>query len=80
MNAMGSSNHLSALITDRLNEEINGVLNDPEAIEKFRSLAKHVPEKQPLTGDVFRKLVINEYNSWGQIAERENVVVQQVAD
>ena len=63
-------------IADRLIKEINTVLKEPELIEKLRTAAKWVPETNPLTGDDFKKLVLDDLKSWKEIAERENLVVQ----
>jgi len=36
-----------------------------------------LPEANPLTGDAFKKQVVDEYKNWKAVAEREKIVVQQ---
>lgn len=64
-------------IADRLIAELGAVYKDPEAIAKFLSAGKIAPEANPLTGESFKKQVIQEYNNWKVVAEREKIVVQQ---
>jgi len=64
-------------IADRLIAEVSAVLKDPEAIAKYQSATKSVPEVNPLTGDAFKKQVMEEYKHWKAVAEREKIVVQQ---
>jgi len=64
-------------IADRLVAEFAAVFKDPEAIAKYQSAAKSVPEANPLTGDAFKKQVVEENRKWKAVAEREKIVVQQ---
>lgn len=64
-------------IADRLTTELSAVLRDPEAIAKFQSATKIVPDVNPLTGDAFKKQVLQEQGNWKIIVDREKIVVQQ---
>jgi tripartite-type tricarboxylate transporter receptor subunit TctC len=67
---------LPKAIADRLNEEIIGVVKDPAFREKLTAAMKVPPESEPVTGEAFRKLVLDENKIWKEIAEREKIVVQ----
>jgi tripartite-type tricarboxylate transporter receptor subunit TctC len=64
-------------IADRLIAELGALFKDPEAIAKFQSAAKSVPEANPLIGDEFKKRVVEEQVNWKAVADREKIVVQQ---
>jgi tripartite-type tricarboxylate transporter receptor subunit TctC len=72
---MGPPN-LPKPVADRLIAEIGAVMKDPEAIAKFQSTAKRLPETEPLTGDAFRRFVIEDSRKWKVVAEREKIVLQ----
>jgi len=64
-------------IADRLIAELGAVFKDPEAIAKYQGASKIVPEADPLTGDAFKKQVLEENKNWKAVADREKIVVQQ---
>jgi tripartite-type tricarboxylate transporter receptor subunit TctC len=64
-------------IADRLIAELGAVYKDPEAITKFQSAGKISPEASPLTGEDFKKRVLDENANWRIVVEREKIVVQQ---
>ena len=64
-------------IADRLIAELSAVFKDPEAIAKYQSATKIVPDVDPLTGDAFKKQVLEENKAWKAVVEREKIVVQQ---
>ena len=63
-------------IADRLTAEISAVLKDPEAIAKFQSVAKFVPDVNPLIGDEFKKRVLEENKRWKIVAEQAKISLQ----
>ena len=64
-------------IADKLIAELSALYKDPEAIAKFLAAGKVQPEAAPLTGDDFKKLVIDDFKKWKSVADREKIVVQQ---
>jgi tripartite-type tricarboxylate transporter receptor subunit TctC len=62
-------------IGDRLIAEISAILKDPDAIARYTAAAKVPPETNPVTGDAFKKLVVEENKNWKAIAEREKIVL-----
>ena len=64
-------------IADRLIAELGAVFKDPEAIAKYLSATKVVPETTPLIGDAFKKQTLDDYKSWKIVVDREKIVVQQ---
>ena len=64
-------------IADRLIAEISAVLKDPEAIAKFLNAAKVAPDKNLVTGDAFKKYVIDAGQNWKAVVTREKIVVPQ---
>ena len=64
-------------IADRLIAEISAVLKDPEAIAKYQSAAKIAPEQNLLTGDAFKKNVVESGKNWKTVVTREKIVVPQ---
>lgn len=69
--------NLPTPVANRLIAEIGAVLLDPEAIAKYQAATKSVPEVNPLTGEAFKKQVVEESKAWKAVAEREKIVVQQ---
>jgi tripartite-type tricarboxylate transporter receptor subunit TctC len=65
--------NLPKAIADRLTKEMVAVLKDPAAIEKFKN-AKYVPFI--LTGDDFKKYVVDDYKTWKTVADREKIVIK----
>jgi tripartite-type tricarboxylate transporter receptor subunit TctC len=63
-------------IADRLIKEINAVMKEPEVIEKMRKATSFVQTEEPLTGEAFRKVALDEYRRWKQVAEREKINIQ----
>jgi tripartite-type tricarboxylate transporter receptor subunit TctC len=68
--------HLPKPIADRLIEELGAVLKAPEAVAKFQAVAKTPPDADPLTGEAFKRRVIEEYNRWKAVVTREKISVQ----
>jgi tripartite-type tricarboxylate transporter receptor subunit TctC len=64
-------------IADRLIAEISAVLQDPEAIARYQAAGKVVPEKTLVTGDAFRKDVLEANKNWKAVVAREKIVVPQ---
>ena len=64
-------------IGDKLIAEIGAMFKDPEAIAKFQSASKVVPETSPLVGDAFKAQVLQDYKNWKIVVDREKIVVQQ---
>ena len=64
-------------IADRLIADLNAVFKDPEAIAKYKSATKDVPDASPLVGDDFKKFALEQYKNWKAVADREKIVVQQ---
>jgi tripartite-type tricarboxylate transporter receptor subunit TctC len=63
-------------IANKLNEQINAVLKDPAFKEKISTATKTPAVENPVTDEAFHKLVMDEYNAWKTIAEREKLVTQ----
>lgn len=63
-------------LADRLIREIGAVLRDPDAAAKFLSTGKVAPDPNPLTGEAFKKLVLEEHDRWKAIVAREKIVIQ----
>jgi tripartite-type tricarboxylate transporter receptor subunit TctC len=63
-------------IADRLITELSAVFKDPEAIAKYTAAAKYGPEPNPLTGEAFKKQVLEENKTWKAVAEREKIALQ----
>ena len=64
-------------IADKLIAEIQAVINDPAAIEKYKAATKGTPEANPLVGEAFKKQALDETKAWKAVAEREKIVVEQ---
>ena len=62
---------------DRLIAELGAIYKDPEAIARFQTAGKIAPESSPLTGEDFKKRVLEENSNWRIVVEREKIVVQQ---
>jgi tripartite-type tricarboxylate transporter receptor subunit TctC len=63
-------------LQDRLVAELTAVLKDPDAIAKYQASAKYTPDTDLLTGDAFKKQVLEESRNWKVVADREKIVVQ----
>jgi tripartite-type tricarboxylate transporter receptor subunit TctC len=63
-------------IADRLIREINAVMKEPEVIEKLRKATSFVQTQEPLSGEAFRKVALDEYRGWKEIATREKINLQ----
>lgn len=63
-------------IADRLIVEISAATRDPAAIAKFKSAVKFEPEINPLTGEAFKKAVLEDYQRWKSVVEREKIVIE----
>lgn len=61
-------------IADRLIAEITAVLKTPEAMAKFD--AAKLPADAPLVGDVFKKRVLEEQQTWRNVIARQKIVVE----
>jgi hypothetical protein len=55
---------------------LRAVYQDPEAIAKFKSLAKEVPDVKLLVGEEFRQRVLQENKGWKEVAEREKITIK----
>jgi tripartite-type tricarboxylate transporter receptor subunit TctC len=64
-------------IADKLIAELSAMYKDPEAIAKFLQVGKVQPEANPLTGDDFKALVLEDFKKWKAVVDREKIVVQQ---
>jgi tripartite-type tricarboxylate transporter receptor subunit TctC len=64
--------NLPANVTARLQNEIAGVLKDPEVIAKLKS-AGFEPYFVP--SEAFRKYVVEDLNKWKSVAQAENIVI-----
>jgi tripartite-type tricarboxylate transporter receptor subunit TctC len=63
-------------IADRLIAGLTAVMRNPETLAKFKSVAKIEPDPNLLTGDAFKKEVLEENRSWRTIAERQKITVK----
>jgi tripartite-type tricarboxylate transporter receptor subunit TctC len=63
-------------IADRLIQEINAVMKEPEVIEKLRKATSFVQTQEPVTGEAFRKVALDEYKRWKEVAAREKINIQ----
>jgi tripartite-type tricarboxylate transporter receptor subunit TctC len=68
---------LPQAIAERLTAEVQAVLKDPEAIEKFGNSAKILPAANPLTGEAFRSSVVKAVADWTVVVEREKIKLPQ---
>ena len=64
-------------IADRLVRELDAVFKDPEALARYKSTTKDVPDAKPLVGDEFKAFAIGHNRNWRAIVERETIVIQQ---
>jgi len=64
-------------IAERLIADLSAVFKDPEAIAKYQSATKSVPDANPLIGEDFKKRALEENKNWKAVADREKIVVQQ---
>lgn len=62
-------------IADRLIAEISAATRDPGAIAKYKAAVKFEPETNPLTGEAFKKAVIQDYEKWKAVVEREKIEI-----
>jgi tripartite-type tricarboxylate transporter receptor subunit TctC len=63
-------------VADRLIREINAVMKEPEVIEKLRKATGIVQTAEPLTGEAFRKVALDEFKQWKEVAAREKINIQ----
>jgi tripartite-type tricarboxylate transporter receptor subunit TctC len=63
-------------IADRLIKEINAVMKEPEVIEKLRKATSFVQTQEPVTGEAFKKVALDEYKRWKEVAAREKINIQ----
>ena len=68
--------NLPSRVADRLTAEIGAVMRDPDAIAKIQAVFKAAPDKEPLTGDVFKKQTLDESKKWKAVVDREKIVAQ----
>jgi tripartite-type tricarboxylate transporter receptor subunit TctC len=64
-------------IADRLIRELDAVFKDPEALARYKSTTKDVPDAKPLVGDEFKQFALEHNRNWKAIVEKEKIVVQQ---
>ncbi len=64
-------------IADRLTSELQAVLKDPEAREKFKAATRSEPDAEPLVGEAFKAQALSEVKMWKEVVDREKIVVQQ---
>jgi tripartite-type tricarboxylate transporter receptor subunit TctC len=64
-------------VADRLTTELSAIMRDPEAIEKYKTAAKSVPDESPLVGNEFKAQALKEVADWKVIADREKIVIEQ---
>ena len=64
-------------IADKLIADLSAVFKDPEAIAKYLSVTKSVPETNPLIGDAYKRQVLEEQKAWKIVVDREKIVIQQ---
>ena len=64
-------------IADKLVAEITAVLKDPAAMMKFDEVAKYPPEVQPLSGEAFKKQVLEDNKRWKSVVDSEKITVEQ---
>lgn len=62
-------------IADRLIAEISAVLKTPEAVDRYQA-AKLVADSNPLTGEAFKKRVVEEQGMWKAVVAREKIAVE----
>jgi len=67
---------LPPAVAERLITEIKAVLKDPEAIARYQEVARISPDATPLTGETFKKAVLQEQKNWKAIVTREKIEVQ----
>ena len=51
-------------------------MKEPEVIEKLRKATSFVQTQEPLTGEAFRKVALDEYKRWKEVAAREKINIQ----
>ena len=49
---------------------------DPAAIARYKSAVKFEPEANPLTGDAFKKAVLEDNQKWKAVVEREKITTE----
>ena len=62
-------------IADRLIAEITAVTRDPATIAKYMAAVRFEPEANPRSGEAFKKAVLDDYQEWKTVVEREKIVV-----
>ena len=65
--------NMPADVTDRLHKELVSALSDPAVKARFEKAGLTVA---PLYGDAFRKLVVDEFAQWREIARAQHIVLE----
>jgi tripartite-type tricarboxylate transporter receptor subunit TctC len=68
--------NLPKALAEQLTADLGAVLKDPQAIAKYRSSLKYEPDPAALTGDAFKRQVVQENKQWKAVVERHKIVVQ----
>jgi tripartite-type tricarboxylate transporter receptor subunit TctC len=63
-------------VTERLTNELLAIFRDPAAQAKFAAAGGFIPEATPLTGESFKRQVLDDHRRWKEIAERLNIVLE----
>jgi tripartite-type tricarboxylate transporter receptor subunit TctC len=63
-------------VVDRLTAELAAIFKDPAAQAKYLSAGGFIPDSPLLTGDAFKRQVLDEHKRWKEVAERVNIVVE----
>jgi len=68
--------HTPKAITDRLTAELTAIFNDPAAQAKYMNAGSFVPENPMLTGEAFKRFVLEDHKRWKAVADREKIVLE----
>jgi len=68
--------HTPKPITDRLIRELTAIFNDPAAQAKYMNAGSFVPENPVLTGEAFKREVLEDHKRWKAVADREKIVLE----
>jgi tripartite-type tricarboxylate transporter receptor subunit TctC len=63
-------------VTDRLIAELSAIFRDPAAQAKYFAAGNFVPETAMLTGDDFKRQVLEDHKVWKAVADREHIVLE----